>query len=451
MQLVLSVGSLSMVAGMAGIRTATMYLTAEELGRKKEEHISCVLSGCFLYSILFSGIIAFSLYYFAPWISKNWIGDVRTLSSLRLFSAFLPVTCLCGVMTGYFTAAYRIRILAAIEVLEQLISMGTTILALTFWAGTDSGKSCTSVILGSGTGACLTLFCLILLRIKEHSAPFKKIAVSNRLVNAALPLAVADIAKAGINTTENLMVPKRLELNPKTTNSLASFGIVSGMVFPVMMFPACILFGLAELLIPELARCAAAESSSRISYLTKKSLRVTMLYGVFFCGVLYLLSEELCMGLYHNQEAGKYLRLYALLIPMLYCDAITDAMTKGLGQQKICVRYNILTSALDVIFLYFLLPKYGMMGYFFSFTVTHLLNFALSLQRLLKITKQHLPFYIPAFAVVSMMLAISGASTFSESSMKILVFTSLLGSLLYLLKIVSKEDLLWIKGLISRK
>jgi stage V sporulation protein B len=112
MQLVLSVGSLSMVAGMAGIRTATMYLTAEELGRKKEEHISCVLSGCFLYSILLSGIIAFSLYYFAPWISKNWIGDVRTLSSLRLFSAFLPVTCLCGVMTGYFTAAYRIRILA---------------------------------------------------------------------------------------------------------------------------------------------------------------------------------------------------------------------------------------------------------------------------------------------------------------------------------------------------
>ena len=38
---------------------------------------------------------------------------------------------------------------------------------------------------------------------------------------------------------------------------LAAFGTVTGMVFPVLMFPACILFGLAELLIPELARCAA--------------------------------------------------------------------------------------------------------------------------------------------------------------------------------------------------
>ena len=35
MQLVMSVGGLATVAGMAGIRTGTMYLTAEELGRKR--------------------------------------------------------------------------------------------------------------------------------------------------------------------------------------------------------------------------------------------------------------------------------------------------------------------------------------------------------------------------------------------------------------------------------
>ena len=55
LQLTMSVGSLAMVAGMAGIRTATMYLTAEELGRKKPQNVTWVLSGCFLYSICFSG------------------------------------------------------------------------------------------------------------------------------------------------------------------------------------------------------------------------------------------------------------------------------------------------------------------------------------------------------------------------------------------------------------
>ena len=116
------------------------------------------------------------------------------------------------------------------------------------------------------------------------------------------------------------------------------------MVFPLMMFPACILYALAELLIPELARCNAAGSQKRIAYLVRKGLWAAMLYGVFFSGLIFLFAQNLCASLYHNDLAGNSLRYYALMIPFLYCDAITDAMTKGLGQQKICVRYNIFTS-----------------------------------------------------------------------------------------------------------
>ena len=37
LQLTMSVGSLAMIAGIGGIRTAAMYLTAEELGRRPNE------------------------------------------------------------------------------------------------------------------------------------------------------------------------------------------------------------------------------------------------------------------------------------------------------------------------------------------------------------------------------------------------------------------------------
>ena len=108
LQLVMSVGGLAMVAGMAGIRTGSMYLTAEELGRKMPGRVTWVLSGCFLYSLCFSGTIAGLLYSFAPQIAALWIGDLRTVDALRLFAAGLPVTGLCGVMCGYFTASNRI-------------------------------------------------------------------------------------------------------------------------------------------------------------------------------------------------------------------------------------------------------------------------------------------------------------------------------------------------------
>ena len=450
LQLVMSVGGLAMTAGMAGVRTATMYLTAEELGKKRPQNVSWVLYSCFGYSILFSGVVAIGLYSFAPFLAENWIGNAHTLGSIRLFAAFLPLVCLCGCMTGYFTAANRIGTLAIVEIFEQLCYMAVAMLMLHLWAGNDPQRACASVVLGSGVSACFTLVCLSILRIKEKSKKGTRISVTSRLLKTALPLALADDLKAGISTTENLMVPKRLALFSGIDSPLAAFGIVCGMVFPVLMFPAAILFALAELLIPELARCNAAGSQKRIRYLASKSLKIAMLYGLFCSGIMHLMAEPLCLKLYGNAQAGASLKLYSLLIPMLYCDAIVDAMIKGLGQQTASVRYNIFTSTLDVIFLFLLLPKYGMNGYFFSFLVTHLINFLLSIRRLLRTANIEIPFYIPAFSCAAALIAALGASFVQAIPLRILSFLGLNGSLLVLFGIVSRQDLQWVKGLIKK-
>ena len=449
-QLVMSVGSLAMVAGIGGIRTATMYLTAEELGKGRVRNVTWVLSGCFLYSILFSGSIGLLLYRFAPQIAQYWIGNVQTTHALRLFAAFLPVTCLCGVMTGYFTAANRIGTLAAVEVAEQCCSMAVTMGALIFWAGHDTEKACLSVIMGSSLGAVLTVLSLAVLRLRERAETGARIPLANRLVQTALPLALADDLKAGINTLENLMVPKRLLLNAATENPLASFGLVSGMVFPVLMFPSAILFGLTELLIPELARCNAAGHRGRIRYLVRKGLQVALVYGVLVCGILFLLSDWLCLSLYQSLDAARFLRWYALLAPILYCDILTDAMIKGLGQQKVCVRYNILTSVMDVVFLYLLLPGYGMEGYFLSFLVTHLLNFCLSLRRLLKITSLCIPFHIPAFSAASLLFSLWTSSLLPSPVLKSAAYLILLGCTLFLTRVLTARDLRWMASLIRK-
>ena len=451
LQLVMSVGSLAMVAGIGGIRTATMYLTAGELGRKRPQNVTWVLSGCMLYSICFSGTTGALLYHFAPQIAEYWIGDIRTVAALRLFAAFLPMSCLCGVMTGYFTAANRIGTLAAVEVAEQIGSMTFTLLLLSLWAENSPVRACLCVILGSSLGCCLTLGCLILLRIRERASVGPRIHIAGQLLHTALPLALADDLKSGITTAENLMVPKRLARNAKVANPLASFGLVSGMVFPVMMFPSAILFALTELLIPELARCSAAGSHIRIRYLVKRSLRVAMVYGFVFGGLLFLLANPLCLTLYKSLDAAPHLRAYALLVPILYCDIITDAMTKGLGQQKVCVRYNIITSAIDLFLLFFLLPIYGMQGYYISFLISHVVNFTLSLARLVKISGQSLPLHAPVLCAASASFAVWAASHVSRPGIGILCYLLILGCLLFLLRVLSQEDVRWMKGLVYKK
>ena len=446
LQLVLSVASMTMTAGMAGIRTATMYLTAEELGKGRGQNVTWVLSACFLYSLLFSGSIGLLVYSFAPQIAGLWIGDIRTLGAVRLFAAFLPVSCFVGVMVGYFTAASRISTLAAVEVAEQLCSMAVTTVALVLWAGEDLARSCQSVVLGSCVGSLMTLACLVILRLREGAPTGRRIPVARRLTATALPLAVADDLKVGINTVENLMVPKRLSLY--TTDALAQFGMVSGMVFPVLMFPAAILYGLADLLIPELARCNAVGSAHRIRYLARRSLRVALLYGVGCGGVLFVLADVLCMRLYKSAAAGAYLASYALLAPMLYCDAIIDAMNKGLGLQKTCVRVNIFTAALDVLGLYILLPRFGMWGYFASFFITHVINAGLSLYLLLKKTGLRIPVRVPVLTVCAMAAAVMLARLWAAPAAKVVMFVFGVYGFLWLGGVIYLEDLQWLLSLL---
>lgn len=458
LQLIFSVAGLSYTMASAGVRICAMYLSAEELGKNRPQGIHGVLSGCFQYSLCFSTAVALCLWHFAPWLSQTWIGDGAAARSLRIYAAFLPVTCLVGVMTGYFTAAGRIRELVVVDFLEQGCSMLVTLTFLFRWAGASPGRACASVVAG-GCGAALFSFSALFFLYRRSMPPkaVEKIPVYKRILRMALPLGVADDLRSGLNAIENLIVPRQLSRFGGTVNAMADYGIVCGMVFPVMMFPAAILFALAELLVPELSRCAAGKRRVRVKYLARRSLRVALLFGLAAGGVLFANGQALGQILYHNPEVGKYLRLYAPLVPMLYCDAIVDAMCKGLGQQNANVRYNTLTSFLDVTFLWFLLPRLGLGGYYFSFALTHLINFCLSLRRLILVAELTPRYFLPLRAALCALGAGGMTTLLPEGGgtagvlLRGICYLLLLGLLWSLCRVVGRGDIRWLQGLVDSR
>ena len=446
--LVLSVNMLALTLGAAGGRTTAMYLTAEALGHKRPADADRLLSGCFVYSILCAGAVSTTLFVLSPLLAERWIGTMDSLPALRTWAAFLPVICLTGIMTGYFTAANRIGTLAAVEVAEQFCSILITASILTLTQSSDRGASCRAVVLGSCLGSILTLGCLMFLYGIQASDGESRISTARPILQCAIPLAVADDLKAGISTIENLMVPRRLALCPGIHDPLASFGRVSGMVFPVMMLPAAILSSLAEVLIPELARCKAVGSRTRIRYLVRRNLRMALFYGLCCGGLLFLLAEPLCDRLYPGEDIAPLMKRFALLVPMLYCDLLADAMTKGLGQQAACARYSIISNVLDVSLMFFLLPKLGIDGYFLSFMVTHALNFALSLRKVLQIGGVRISAFFALMTPACAVFAVIGGGCFSDPLRRSAAFLGLFFGLCFYTGILGKCDVLWIKSLL---
>ena len=449
LQLVLSVNMLALTLGAAGGRTTAMYLTAEAMGQGRRSDADRLLGGCFVYSILCAGMVSAGLFAFAPVLAEGWIGTVDALPALRTWASFLPVICLTGVMTGYFTAANRIGMLALVEVAEQLFSIGVTAVCLRFISPENRAASCRSVVLGSCLGAVLTLGCLMLLYAREDREGESRIPVTKPILRCALPLAVADDLRAAVSAVENLMVPRRLALFAGVGDPLAAFGRVSGMVFPVMMLPAAILSSLAEVLIPELARCAAVGRRNRIRYLVRRNLRAALVYGLCCGGLLCLLSEPLCTRLYPGENIAPLMKRFAVLVPMLYCDLLADAMTKGLGQQAACARYSIISNVLDVSLMFFLLPRYGIEGYFVSFALTHAVNFGLSLRKVLSIGGVRVSGTFPVLSIASAFFAVFGGSCFEGSIQRTAAFLGLFFGISFYTGALGKGDIRWLRGLLS--
>ena len=132
---------------------------------------------------------------------------------------------------------------------------------------------------------------------------------------------------------------------------MAAYGTIHAMVFPILMFPAAILYTVADLLVPELARCRAEENTARIHHLTGTCLRMGLLFALAAACLMGALSGGLGQLIYKNADCGHYLLVFAPSVVMLYLDAMVDGMLKGFGEQTACVRYNVFTSVLDVALL----------------------------------------------------------------------------------------------------
>ena len=70
----------------------------------------------------------------------------------------------------------------------------------------------------------------------------------------------------------------------------------------------------------------------------------------------------------------------------MYTDMTVDGCLKGLGEQVYSMGINILDALLGLLLVWWLLPKYALAAYIGIIYFTEILNFALSLARLKKVT-----------------------------------------------------------------
>ena len=391
-QLVCSVTDLCATFAISGIRFATTRLVAEELGADNGSGIPKAMLRCLGYGALF-GFLAYSVMWSAAEpIGFLWIGDARTVMSLRLSAWSMPCISLCASISGYFTANGRVWKPSLIHLAEQLSSIALVAICLELSPPGDLERSCAAVTLGRLFADVLSLLLMLLVYMldwrKHYGSGQRPPKLTGRMLKIALPLAVSAYARSALNTFQHLLVPRGLRASGYSADgALSGYGVIQGMVLPIILFPSCIVGAAAELIVPELTEAQVQGKQRQISLGTRRMYGLSLLFSFAVALFLFVFADPLAQLVYKSQQAGHYIRLLAPLIPVMYTDMIVDGCLKGLGQQVWCMGINVLDSLLGLFLAWSLLPLYGLSAYIAMIYITEVFNFLLSSRRLWKIAR----------------------------------------------------------------
>jgi len=402
--LVMSVYGLSVTVAASGVNLAAMRLTAEALAKSESEGFACgrrrmgaVMGACTGYSLLFGIFAGVSLFAASGWIGTALLGDGRTVPSLRALAISLPAISMSSALGGYFTGMRQVYKNAAVTVTEQFVKITLSAAALLLLAPAGVEYACLSIV-GSAAlaeGASLVVSLLLYAwdcRKTKSTAKAAPLPPADRrafprVFHTAFPVAAGAYARQGLVTAEHLAIPWGLRKSgANASEALASYGVLHGMVYPLIFFPSAVLGAFASLLIPEFAACRQRGETERIRHMAERVMETALLFSIGVSGIFLAFGHSIASGLYPGTDAAVHLAVFAPLIPVMYLDTAVDSMLKGLGQQMHCMKVNIADSLCCLVLVLLLLPRMGLRGYYVVQYACELMNAALSITRLLSVT-----------------------------------------------------------------
>lgn len=399
--LITTVYGFSITVATSGISLASTRLIAEALSDGtnteclKTRKIRHIVKKCVTYALCFSVGAAVILYVFAPAIGIKLLTDERTVRPLRILAFSLPPIALSSVLGGYFTAIRRVYKNAIVTVLGQGIRIFSCIFLFSLLGTSDVESACIAIVLGGTVSEMLSLIVQYLLyAIEKKNTNSKKVTSSEsskiwkNILTTALPVAFSAYMRSGLITVEHMLIPWGLQRSGSSRDmSLAAYGIVQSMVFPLVLFPSALSGSFAGLLVPEVAESAAVGDTDRIHRIINRVFRSVLIYAIGTAGIMTVFSHELANTVYPHTDSARFILMISPLIPVMYLDTSVDGILKGLGEQVYCMGVNIADALLSVILVWILLPRMGIDGYIITVYFTEIVNAALSIARLLKVTK----------------------------------------------------------------
>ena len=396
-QLIMSVYMFAITLANSGINLATTRIVSEQDAFGMEAGIKKAMRKCLTYSLVMGCLASILLFSFSSFIATYYLHSKISPIPLRILAISLPFLSLSSCTNGYFSALRKVKKTVCAQVLEEFFKIFLVSFLLNYFMPSGLEYACISLVLGSTISEILSfllLFFLFLIDKKKlTSSSYKDTNYTKQILKIALPISFTSYVRSGLSTLKQLLIPIQLEKSGLSCEvALSSYGIINGMVMPLIMFPCSFISSFSSLLIPEFSYMNAKCETQKMNFVLNRILKLCFIFSFLIMGIFWCFSEELNNIIYPNIDISFYIKLLCPLIVLMYIDNIVDSILKGLDKQVSVMGINIIDLISSIFLIYFLLPLQGIKGYIVVLFVSEIVNGLLSLLLLIKHTNLKIDF-----------------------------------------------------------
>lgn len=383
-QLIAPVLALSFSFSTAGIQTAISKYVASEPSTKNHRYsFGVVLSGTIL-SVMLSLFIGGIVYYYSVPIATDALLEPRCAPLLRIIAVSFPFASLHSCVNGYFYGIKKASVPAFTQLAEQMARVGSVYVI--FFYAVQQGYSLTInfAVIGSVIGEIVSMIISMIaiyfrfyhfrreLRIPSRKEYFH---LTGNLVKLGAPLCANRVIINFLQSIEAIYIPNNLIRSGLTSSeALSVYGVLMGMVLPLILFPSALTNSVSVLLLPVIAEAQSTGNYRKISATIKKDIFYCSLLGIT-CTIGFLLfGNWLGTYIFRSPMAGSFIMTLCFICPFIYLGSTLGSVLNGLGKTMYTFVIHFICLSLRLLFVFFLVPVYGITAYMWGLVASELLD-----------------------------------------------------------------------------
>lgn len=382
-QLVMPVNAICYAIGISGFEVSISRFTAYYSEKKEFNKVKIHAFLCTFMSLLCCLICSMIMFFSADLLAEYVFHNPGCAILIRILVLSVPLSCIHCMVSSYYLGKEKTFIPAVSQLFEQIIRMTAVFIMVKLYSAT--GQTCDAALGIKGLvygEAGAVLFCSVLF-VMQRKKSGQKAAVRKKIANlssytkeiksTALPICLNRLSLHGLQSIETILLPLMLQIyGYSETESLGVYGIISGMVLPIILFPATLSNSVSLMLLPSISRIQ--DSVTKLRDYARKAMLFSLIFG-FICIIVFITVGGKIGAFVFNEPAIEgYIKVITWLCPFFFISSTYKSILNAMGKTSRVFANSMLSEFTNLLFVAIGVPRLGIKAFLSGMLISQMLN-----------------------------------------------------------------------------